>query len=154
MGLIEISVAVIALAFVVLVVYVVKTLMATEKSMNQLNDNLLQMKEQVDQLSKESAELIKNTNMVTVDLHKKSKSLDGLFSSIEETGQALHQVTSSVREVSTTLSNSFKQSAQYSMQHQDRITEILKYVSLGLNLWQQWQAQKKEPEHTKESNEQ
>jgi uncharacterized protein YoxC len=151
LNLIEISLAVIAIAFVLLVFFVIKTLKAVRGSLDQLNKTMVHMEQQLDEVSKESTELIRNTNQMTLDLKQKSQSLDGLFHSVENAGQAVQQVTSSFKQVSTTLSDSVQRTISKSTeQKQDKVAEVIRYTTIGLNIWKKWQARKENKEHKQE----
>lgn len=69
---IEISVGVIALAFVALVVFLIMTLVQTKKTLKTVD---AQLKE----LSTASTELIENVNALTEDIQEKSEALDVVF---------------------------------------------------------------------------
>jgi uncharacterized protein YoxC len=150
-SLIDISVLVIAVAFGCLVFYLITALKAVRGSLEQLSKTMVHMQGQIEDVSRETTELLKNTNEITLDVQKKSKSLDSLFESVDNVGVAVKQITNSAKEVSTTLS----QSLQYNVtnkaaQNQDKISEIIRLTSVGLNLWKKWQAHKESKQHTKE----
>jgi uncharacterized protein YoxC len=151
LDLIEISVGIIAIAFVFLVFFIVKTLKSVRGSLEQLTSTMVHMEQQLDVISKESTELLRNTNEITVDIKNKSQSLEALFHSVENAGQAMQQVTSSFKQVSSTLTDSVQRTISKSTeQNQDKMTEIIRYATLGLNIWQKWQARKEKKEHKQE----
>jgi uncharacterized protein YoxC len=80
--IIEISVGVIAIAFVILVIFLTMTL------------------RKVMHLSKESQKLIKNTNDLALDLKEKSEALDTFFRSIKK---KLHPKNNKVEKIAEVL---------------------------------------------------
>jgi uncharacterized protein YoxC len=148
---IEISLVIIAVAFVFLVFFIAKTLKSVRGSLDQLNKTMVHMEQQLDEISKESTELLRNTNEITLDLKNKSQSLEGLFHSVENAGQAVQQVTSSFKQVSSTLSESVQRTISRSTeQNQDRMAEVIRYATVGFNIWKKWQARKEKKEHKQE----
>lgn len=148
----EISLLIIALAFVALVFYLIKTLKEVQGSLKQLNTTMIHMKDQIDEVSKETTELLKNTNQITLDVQKKSKALDSIFESVENVGTAMKQVTHSAKEVSSTLSQSIQKSVTNTTnQHQDKLSELIRLTNLGFDLWKKWQALKSSRQHKKDT---
>lgn len=138
----EISIFIIALAFAILVVYVIKTLKSVQKSTEQINEGLIHMQKEIDLVSKEITELIRNTNKLTIDLQEKSKSLDSLFHSIDDVGSVVNQVTQSAKQVSSTLTGTLQRSVENATVQRDKVDEVMKYISLGLSIWQKFQSRK------------
>lgn len=77
--MIEISVAVIAFAFVVLVVYLTIALGSARVALDQLTKTLQSTQQQLNLISIESIKLLQNTQKITADLEQKVESLDALF---------------------------------------------------------------------------
>lgn len=151
MGVIEISVAIIAIAFVFLVFFIVRTLLSVQGSLVQLNQIMVHTQLQLDEVSKETTELLRNTNQITQDIQQKSQSLDSLFHSVDDVGQAVQQVASSFKQVSTTLSESVERTVLKSTENnQDKVAEMIRYTTIGLNLWRKWQARKESKMHKQE----
>lgn len=97
----QISVAVVALAFVVLVFFLVRTLATLQKSLTEINHTLTEVREDLNGVSTEVKGLIRNTNQITLDLRTKMKSLDSVFDTVDNVGATLEVVTSTVRNAST-----------------------------------------------------
>lgn len=151
LGVIEISVALIAIAFAFLVFFVVRTLLTVQSSLVQLNQTMIHTQQQLDDVSKETTELLRNTNQITQDIQQKSQSLDSLFSSVNDVGLAVQQVSSSFKQVSTTLSESVERTVVKSTeQNQDKVAEMIRYTTIGLNLWRKWQERKEKKLHKQE----
>jgi uncharacterized protein YoxC len=135
--IIDISVLVIALAFAVLVGYLVVTLKAASRSLNQVQETLVRLEKQVDDLSQESVKLIQTTNLLTEDVHRKVRTLDSLFQSANQVGDAVHEVTTSVKQVSAALSSSFAPRVEKTVRSSDKqVSEIMQWVSLTMGFVQ------------------
>ncbi len=146
----EISVAVIAAAFVVLTVYLIMTLRTARESMQQMNSTIERLEQQVDGLSGEAQQLLKNSREMTADLQGKVKSLDGVFataqqlgnsmqrvgSAVEQAGEAVHEVTSSVKQVSTAVSHNVTNKVQRAAAgNANTIDMAITFLTSGLQLW-------------------
>lgn len=82
--IVDISVAVIAVAFVVLVIFLIIGIVKSQKTLKEVNRLLHSSKKELDEISVESLKLIKNLNDTTVDLKKKLHALDCLFKPLTE----------------------------------------------------------------------
>lgn len=141
--IIKISVAIIALAFAALVVFLILTLRSAQESLNQVNETLTDVQKQLNQVSQEAITLIQSTNQVTADVNRKMKSLDTVFESIDQVGESVHQVTSSVKQVSATVSQSLSQNIEKAVHDNgQKMQNILQWSGLALNLLKQWQQYK------------
>jgi uncharacterized protein YoxC len=148
MGWIEISVALMAVAFTVLVVYVIRTLILTQKALQQVTDQLVQIQSRIDQLSEESVQLIRQTNLIAEDFYKKIKAFDQMFSAIEDVGQSVKQVSGSVRQISASLSDTMTQSIEKKVIHSDdKIGEILKWATYSYELFMRWRSARSKQNH-------
>lgn len=150
---IEWSVAFIALAFIVLVVYTVLTLRSARASLDQVNQALSQMQQQLNDISKETLELLQQTNRITADVHNKIKSADSLFQSAQQVGEAVHEVVSSVKQVSATVSQSVMNHVQQAV-HKNRntVSEMTEWATIAIRIWQKWQAHKEAKANATQAN--
>lgn len=139
--LIGVSVAIATVAFVVLVVYVVKTLNVARSSIAEVERTLSDVRQQVDQLSKETTQLIQNTTHITADVQQKMASLDQLFHSVKDAGEAVHQVTTSAKQVSATVTRTVNENVEEALRlNKNRMADIVQWAAVGLSLWQKWKA--------------
>lgn len=77
--IIEIIVGVIALAFVVLVVFLILALQDTRKTLKKVDRTLSDVHKTLEVVSDEGKHLMHNANKLTLGLNKKSEALDVLF---------------------------------------------------------------------------
>jgi|SRR5690625_4621351 len=141
--IISLSVALIAIAFTVLVIYLVITLKSAKVSIDQANDTLAEVRDKVDNIEVEAMNLLQNTNAITGDVKEKMHSLDTLFASIGQISESVHQVTASAKEVSSTVSRTVTSQAEKAI-HDPKTTEILKWTTLAMQIWARWKNVKSE----------
>jgi uncharacterized protein YoxC len=132
----QVSVAAIAIAFVVLVVYLIKTLKSLTGLLENTSQTLTRVEKQVGTVTSDSTELIHHAKEIVVDVQDKIKKLDSAFSSFKQSGEAAKEVTSSVRQVSSAV-------AQFIHSRRkpgpatwvDHMTEMVKTVPVLLEVW-------------------
>ncbi|MCK8487183.1 DUF948 domain-containing protein [Paenibacillus sp. MBLB2552] len=101
----EISVAVAAAAFVVLVVYLVKTLRAAEHSLQTTTETLREVQKTIDELGTEVRQVVRQANDLTGDIQHKMKQIDPLMESVKHAGEVLSEVTLATKQVSAALAS-------------------------------------------------
>ncbi|WP_110931361.1 DUF948 domain-containing protein [Paenibacillus bouchesdurhonensis] len=107
----QISVALIAVAFVVLVIFLVKTLKAAEKSLDKTTQTLQEIQKTVDELSYEVKQVVRQANSITEDVEHKMKQLDPVLESVKNVGDVLNEVTLAAKQVSTSLIGRMKKTS-------------------------------------------
>lgn len=116
--IIDICVAVIAVAFVCLVIFLILTLQTTRKTMKQTHRTLWEIHKTLEGISEPGIELIKDLDDLTVDLKKKSEALNVVFKPFMQ-----------------------KEKSEKSHHHEgkseglDRIVELAGYVAEGIVLF-------------------
>lgn len=120
--IIEISVAIIALAFVVLVIYLIMTLKETQK-------------------------VLKNVNLMSYDINEKVNTLNPLFKTIENVGQVLEKKTNNFkhRALSKMDSTDYQDWVNNNEPKEEReapdevsaiVSDLVDLTSIGVRLWQ------------------
>lgn len=99
--IIEISVAIIALAFVALVIFLIKVLQSAAKSLDNVSSTLVDVQKTIEELTYEVKQTIRNVNDITVDVEHKLKQVDPLMETVKNLGEILNEVTLSTKDLST-----------------------------------------------------
>jgi uncharacterized protein YoxC len=144
--IIQISVACIAAAFIVLVYFLVKTLISAKASLEQVTETLAHIDAKVDAISQETVKLMHTTQQITDDVQGKMKSVDTLFRSIGQVGESVSQVSASVKQVSATVSDSVRRAGDRVNRERNQVAEVMEWATLGLQLWRKWQSRKRSVE--------
>jgi uncharacterized protein YoxC len=132
----QISVAAIAIAFVVLVVYLIRTLKSLTVLIENTNQTLTRVEQQVGAVTSDTTELIQHAKEIVVDVQGKIKKMDSAFSSLKQSGEAAKEVTLSVRQVSSAV-------AQFIHSRRkpepatwvDHMTDMIKAAPIVLDVW-------------------
>ncbi|WP_068622504.1 MULTISPECIES: DUF948 domain-containing protein [Paenibacillus] len=108
----QISVAVIALAFVALVIFLIKTLKAAENSLNKTSQTLQEVQKTIDELTYEVKQVLRHANGITEDVEHKMRQIDPVIETVKNVGEILNEVTLSAKQVSSALIERFKRPAE------------------------------------------
>ncbi|MNW35475.1 hypothetical protein D3C74_124730 [compost metagenome] len=106
----QISIALIAVAFVVLVIFLIKTLRAAEKSLHTTAQTLQDVQKTIDELSVEVKQVVRQANEITSDLQHKMDQVDPVLESVKNVGDVLNEVTLAAKQVSSSLIGRIKNS--------------------------------------------
>ncbi|MGG1636931.1 hypothetical protein BK120_18845 [Paenibacillus sp. FSL A5-0031] len=106
--LMQISIAVIAIAFLVLLYSLIQTLKVLRGALDEMRQTVGSLRTEVTQISVEVKEAIHNTNAMTLDVRTKLSSLDVLFASVNDLGHALHSFTGAAKESAASVVASIK----------------------------------------------
>lgn len=120
----QISMAVIAIAIVILVVYLIRVIKTLDVTLKSVNDTVAKVEGHLHDLSAQSVSILEETKTLTADLNRKSQKLDSLFTSVKGMGDSVEQVSASL--------------AVQAEKHREQLGNILAITSFGLELWQQW----------------
>lgn len=107
--LVQMSAIIAAVAFVFLVFYLIQTLKSLKNSLDQITLTMGQMQNEVTQISSEIQDVILNTNEMAIDVRGKLSKLNHLFSTAQDVGQVIHELTLSVKQSATSLVSAVKQ---------------------------------------------
>ena len=104
----QISVALIAVAFAVLVFFLISTLKSAQSSLDNVSQTLQEVQKTIDELSYEVKQTVRHANDITADVQHKMKKIDPVMESVENLGEVLSEVTAAAKQVSTTLMTRFQ----------------------------------------------
>ncbi|MNS38294.1 hypothetical protein D3C72_705390 [compost metagenome] len=125
----QLSVAVIALAFVALVIFLIKTLKAAENSLDKTSQTLQEVQKTIDELTYEVKEVLRHANGITEDVQHKMKQIDPVIETVKNVGEILNEVTLSAKQVSTALIERFKKPPEAGISTKDAARAALQTPS-------------------------
>ncbi len=133
--IISISVALVAVAFVVLVYFLSGALKSLQITLNHVAVTLESLEKQLDGVTRETTDLLHKTNQLAEDVQKKSDSLNNVFSAVQDFGQSVQKVNQSVRKVTDQITvETERQSKQ--------ISQAVQWGNAALNLWEKYKLKK------------
>ncbi|WP_042162661.1 DUF948 domain-containing protein [Paenibacillus gorillae] len=105
---IQICVAVIAVAFIILMYSVIQTMKVLKATLDEVRMTVGQLRTDVSQITVDVKEMIHNTNAMTLDVRGKLSALDVVFTTVNDIGQALHSFTGVVKQSAASVVSSIK----------------------------------------------
>lgn len=87
------ALVIVALAFAVLVIFLIKTLQAGTKTLENTAQTLKEVQKTMDELTYEVKQVVRHTNDIALDANHKLKQLDPVMESVKNLGQLLNEVT-------------------------------------------------------------
>lgn len=143
--IIEISVAIIAIAFVALVIYIIAFTKALKITLEQVNQTLFEVRKQLDEVGGEAKKTIEQTHEVSTDLKNKMVALNSIFSAVANIGDILEQksflfkrkiISSSDEESLHMAVHASKIKEEPSARELCKFADILELAGIGIRLWQ------------------
>lgn len=128
--ILELSVAVIAIAWVILVIYLAITLTQLKKVLQNSNRSLEKVEQMLHPIDVQTTRLLETTNLLAENIAEKSKALDPLFHSISQLTESADEVVTKFRK--THGDNSFKE------KRSNKLDDILELAAMGMLLWSKY----------------
>lgn len=126
--LLYIAALIAAVAFVVLVIYVVITLKATKETLANVSGTLKGLEKQMEGVTTETTQLLTKTNRLADDINQKSTKLDGLFESAKGIGTTINDFNQTLRQLSNMISRT-------SREDQEKAAQAVKWGSTIMEIW-------------------
>jgi uncharacterized protein YoxC len=130
------SIALISIAFAVLVVFIARTLKSVTKTLDNVAVTLEGLERQMEGITLETTQLLHKTNKLADDIQVKSEKLNTVVSAVQNVGNSLEGFNHSVSKVSSQLSSSLEN-------NQERISQVISWSNVAMEIWEKWK-QKKE----------
>ncbi|BET54058.1 DUF948 domain-containing protein [Bacillus subtilis] len=130
------SVALIAVAFLVLVIYLSKTLKSLQLTLKNVASTLEGLEGQMKGITTETAELLHKTNRLAEDIQEKSKKLNTVVHAVQGVGASVQQFNTSMKQAAGSVSASVRE-------NQDKINQVVTWSQAAMEIWEKWKQKKK-----------
>ncbi len=141
--IIEMSMSIIALAFVVLTIYLISMSKAVQKTLDELNRTLIESRIHLRELSQNSGKTMDKVETIGVDLKQKMETLNPIFNSISNLGKIFESQSSAMKQRYLKQSLNDYGAEELSIPNDSKpsslssgISEAIEFASLGVSLWQ------------------
>jgi len=142
--IIEISIAVIALAFVALVIFLIVLICSLRTTLGQVNHTLSETRKQLNDVGLQAQKAVEHANQISYDLKYKAEALNPVFNAISNAGQILEHKSSVMKKEYIALQeegeeepiHSGKRSKALHSEGIATIASVLELAGLGVSLWQ------------------
>ncbi|HLO11757.1 DUF948 domain-containing protein [Neobacillus drentensis] len=129
------SVALIAIAFFVLVIYLSKTLKSLQGTLTSVSKTLSGLEKQLDGVTSETTLLLQKTNALAEDIQQKSESLNSVVDSVKDVGVTVSKFNGTLLNLTNTVDQQVEDS-------KEKISQIVQWSNVILELKDKWQARK------------
>lgn len=142
-SLLYISALIAALAFAILVIYLVRTLRSVNKTLEHVANTMAGLEKQIDGITRETEGLLHRTNKLADDIQEKTESVQVIFDSVKDLGGSFKKVNESIRHVANTVSvQTEKQSEQ--------IAQVVQWGNIAIDLYTKFKQRKQQLSSKKE----
>ncbi|MCE4147585.1 DUF948 domain-containing protein [Bacillus velezensis] len=130
------SVALIAVAFLILVIYLSKTLKSVQMTLTNVASTLDGLEGQMKGITAETTELLHKTNRLAEDIQEKSEKLNTVVHAVQEVGTSVQQFNTSIKQAAGSVTASVRE-------NQDKISQVVTWSQAAMEIWDKWKQKKK-----------
>lgn len=129
------SVAVIAAAFLILVIYLSRTLNSMGKTLDSVSKTLENLEKQLDGVTSETTMLLHTTNDLASDIQQKTESLNSVVDAVKGVGDSVRKFNASLRSITNEVELKTEE-------NKDKIAQVVQWSNIMLELKDKWQTKK------------
>ncbi|HWO75452.1 MAG TPA: DUF948 domain-containing protein [Bacillus sp. (in: firmicutes)] len=129
------SIAVIAIAFFILVIFLIKTLKSLQKTLDSVSHTLNGLEGQLQGVTKETTELLKKTNALAEDIKEKSVKLNSVVDAVKDVGTSIQKFNRSLEGVTEKVIHQVDT-------NQERISQVVQWGQVFMELRDRWSQRK------------
>jgi uncharacterized protein YoxC len=132
------SAAVAAIAFLILVIYLSKTLKSLQVTLDSVAHTLTGLEKQLDGVTRETTELLHKTNNLAEDIQQKSENLNTVVVAVKDVGSSVQQFNRSIQNISAIVDKEINK-------NQEKISQVIQWSNVFLELKDRWKSKKTSP---------
>lgn len=129
------SVALIAIAFFILVIYISKTLKSLQATLQSVSKTLGGLEDQLRGVTTETTELLQKTNGLAEDLQRKSESLNSVVDAVKDVGTTVSHFNQTLQNVTLAVEKQVDN-------NKDKISQVIQWGNVFLEIKEKWKAKK------------
>ena len=129
------SVALIAIAFFVLVIFLSTTLKSFQVTLTSVSKTLSGLEKQLDGVTAETTILLQKTNALADDIKQKSDSLNSVVEAVKDVGTTVTKFNGTLQNITQTVDKQVEES-------KEKVSQIVQWSNVLLELKDKWQARK------------
>ncbi|WP_269773229.1 DUF948 domain-containing protein [Bacillus safensis] len=129
------SVALIAIAFLILVIYLSKTLKSLQLTLKNVASTLEGLEGQMQGITTETAQLLHKTNKLAEDIQDKSAKLNTVVDAVQGIGGSINQFNTSIKQAAGAVSSSVER-------NQEKVTDVVSWSNAALEIYKKWNQRK------------
>lgn len=129
------SVAIIAISFLVLVIYLSRTFNSLKITLDNVSSTLTGLEKQLDGVMSETNDLLKKTNALADDISDKAESLNSVVTAVKDVGGSIQKFSHTLQTVTDTLDRGVEQ-------NQEKISQVVQWSTAIMELKEKWKTKK------------
>jgi uncharacterized protein YoxC len=129
------SVALIAIAFLILVIYLSKTLKSLQGTLDNVSSTLSGLEKQLDGVTKETTILLHKTNELASDIQDKAEDLNSVVDAVKGVGESVRKFNGSIQNLTITMNDQLEE-------NKDKLVNVIQWGQVILDLKDKWQERK------------
>jgi uncharacterized protein YoxC len=131
------SVALIAISFLILVIYLSKTFKSLQITLDSVSKTLTGLEKQLDGVMSETTDLLKKTNALADDIQDKADSITSVVTAVKDVGGSIQKFNHTLQTVTNTLDRSVEQ-------NQEKISQVVQWSNVFIELKEKWKNKKQQ----------
>jgi uncharacterized protein YoxC len=135
------SVALIAIAFLILVIYLSKTLKSLQGTLDNVAKTLSGLERQLDGVTNETTILLHKTNELASDIQQKSENLNSVVDAVKDVGDSVRKFNGSIQSITASMNDQFEE-------NKDKMAQVVQWSQVFLELKDKWQSRKQKKDVT------
>jgi uncharacterized protein YoxC len=136
------SVALIAIAFLILVIFLSRTLRSLQKTLDNVAGTLAGLEKQMEGITTETTELLHKTNALASDIQEKSNKLNTVVDAVKDVGTSIQRFNGSIHKVSESVNVHVEK-------NQEKVTQVIQWGNVLIDLWDKWKDKKEDKREEK-----
>jgi uncharacterized protein YoxC len=129
------SVALIAISFFLLVVYIARTLVVLQETIRRLTATIDSLEKQMQGITSETTQLLKKTNMLANDVQQKIEGLNSIVRAVSDVSSTVQSFNQSLQQISTSVTKQVET-------HQEKVVKVMQWGNAFLEIWEKWKERK------------
>jgi uncharacterized protein YoxC len=131
------SVALIAIAFFVLVIFLSTTLKSFQVTLTNVSKTLSGLEKQLEGVTAETTILLQKTNALADDIKEKSDSLNSVVGAVKDVGITVTKFNGTLQNITQSVDKQVEES-------KEKVSQIVQWSHIILELRDKWQARKQQ----------
>lgn len=126
-----VSIAVIAIAFLILVIYLSKALKSLQHTLENVSKTLVGLENQLEGVTSETTILLQKTNDLADDLKRKSESFNTVVDAVKDVGITVNKFNQTLRNITDTVDVHVEES-------KEKVSQIIQWSNIFLEFRDKW----------------
>jgi uncharacterized protein YoxC len=129
------SIALIAISFCILVIYIARTLTVLQETIRRLTVTIDHLDKEVQGITAETTQLLQKTNALADDVLKKVEGLNSLVHAVSDVGATVQSFNRSLRQFSSAVTTKVET-------HREKAVKVMQLGNAFIEIWEKWRKRK------------